>query len=206
MALKFNSVESASPPASGAPDNSEAQAYLSARDAGQIPALARAAVESFILERGVIKPARASHTPLLTRPAACFVCIKTLGRQLRGCIGAVEPEQPSLAEEVINNAIKAATRDRRFKPVAADELPSLSYSVDVLGSLEPAAFEDLDPSIFGVVVTNRTGSRRGLLLPALDGIRTADEQVGVAARKAGIPAGEPLKLYRFRTQRFGEPT
>jgi AMMECR1 domain-containing protein len=53
-------------------------------------------------------------------------------------------------------------------------------------------------------VTDRAGSRRGLLLPAIESIGTARQQVGVAARKAGIRADEPLRLYRFRTHRFSE--
>jgi AMMECR1 domain-containing protein len=105
---------------------------------------------------------------------------------------------------VIVNAIKAATRDTRFEPLSSDELPSLRYSVDVLGRLEPAEFDDLNPSVFGVVVTNHSGSRRGLLLPAIESITTSGQQVSVAARKAGIEADEPLKLYRFRTHRFSE--
>ena len=66
--------------------------------------------------------------------------------------------------------------------------------------------EDLDPSVFGVVVMNDSGTRRGLLLPNIDGIRTASQQVGVAARKAGIGERETVKLFRFRTRRFQEST
>ena len=173
---------------------------------GEVTALARAAVEIFVLERRVIEPESSHRTSLLSRPSACFVCIKTHGRDLRGCIGTVEPEKSTLAEEVIVNAIKAATRDPRFKPLSGDEIPSMRYSVDVLGSLEPAEFEDLDPAVFGVVVAERSGSRRGLLLPAIEGIRTAAQQVSVAARKAGIEPGAPISFYRFRTQRFSEWT
>jgi AmmeMemoRadiSam system protein A len=171
---------------------------------GQITALARAAVETYILKRRVIEPTRSTQPSLLDRPAACFVCIKTFGRDLRGCIGTVEPEEPTLAEEVIVNAVKAATRDPRFKPLSGDELPSLRYSVDVLGSLEPAEFDDLNPSVFGVVVMDGSGLRRGLLLPSIESIKTAAQQVSVAAMKAGIEADVPLMLYRFRTHRFSE--
>src|SRR5688500_17382909 len=171
---------------------------------GQITSLARAAVETYVLRRRVIKPARPAQTSLLSQPSACFVCIKTVGLDLRGCIGTVEPEEGTLAEEIIVNAIKAATRDPRFQPLSGDELPSLRYSVDVLGRPEPAEFEDLNPSVFGVVVTDHSGRRRGLLLPAIESIRTPAQQVGVAARKAGIEPHEPLKLYRFRTHRFSE--
>ena len=170
----------------------------------QITTLARTAVETYVLKRRVIEPTRFPQTSLLNRPSACFVCIKTLGRELRGCIGTVEPEKATLAEEVIVNAIKAATHDPRFKPLSSDEIPSLRYSVDVLGRLEPAEFDELDPSVFGVVVTDDLGSRRGLLLPAIEGIKTAAQQVSVAAMKAGIETDTPLKLYRFRTHRFSE--
>jgi AmmeMemoRadiSam system protein A len=204
MATKIESVESASPSAAESFNDTEAHASQLLSGGGQITALARAAVETYVLKLETIEPADSPRTSLLNRPAACFVCIKTLGRELRGCIGTVKPEKSTLAEEVIVNAIKAATRDPRFEPLLGDELPSLRYSVDVLGSLEPAEFDDLNPSIFGVVVTNRSGSRRGLLLPAIENIRTAGQQVSVAARKAGIEVGETLKLYRFRTHRFSE--
>ena len=213
MALKVEDVKkSAGPPAAEAPNGPEAEAPNGPEaeapqpvsDGLQITSLARTAVETFVTRRLVIEPTPSPGSCILSRPSACFVCIKTLGRELRGCIGTTQPEKRTLAEEVVANAIKAATRDPRFEPLSADELPSLRYSVDVLGSLEPAEFEELDPAVFGVVVTDYTGSRRGLLLPALENIRTAGQQVCVAASKAGINPAEPLKLYRFRTQRFSE--
>ena len=179
-------------------------AALDPCDADSITGLARNAVETYVLSRRVLEPPTFPDESPLGNPSACFVCIKTRVRQLRGCIGTVEPAHPTLAEEVIANAVKAATRDPRFRPVACDELPSLLYSVDVLGSLEPTRLEDLNPAAFGVVVTDRSGSRRGLLLPAIESIETADQQVRVAAGKAGIQPGEPLRLYRFRTRRFSE--
>lgn len=169
-----------------------------------LPSLARRAVETFVLKRKVVEPERGVASSLLSQRSACFVSIKIEGQELRGCVGTIEPEHDSLAEEVVNNAIKAATRDPRFPPISAEELSLLRYSVDVLGGLEPATLEDLDPSVFGVVVTNDSGTRRGLLLPNIDGIRTADQQVGVAARKAGISPRATVKLFRFRTRRFQE--
>ncbi|MBV8855991.1 MAG: AmmeMemoRadiSam system protein A [Acidobacteria bacterium] len=191
-------------PAALNPGVAEAQEDSFERDGGQLTELARKAVETYVLGGHAFEPPAFPETSPLGRPSACFVCIKTVGRELRGCIGTVEPEHTTLAEEIVANAVKAATRDPRFRPVSGDELPSLLYSVDVLGSLEPARFEDLNPAAFGVVVTDRSGSRRGLLLPDIESIETAGQQVGVAARKAGIKPGEPLRLYRFRTRRFSE--
>jgi len=64
--------------------------------------------------------------------------------------------------------------------------------------------EDLDPAIYGVIVEDDSDFRRGLLLPDIPGVETAAMQVEIAARKAGIPSGTPLKLSRFRVERFNE--
>ena len=203
MDVKATSLEHTTPAALNA-GVAEAREESFARDEGRLTELARKAVEAYVLLGQIIEPPTFPETSPLGRPSACFVCIKTRARELRGCIGTVEPEYATLAEEVTANAVKAATRDPRFRPVSGDELPSLLYSVDVLGTLEPARFEELNPSAFGVVVTDQSGSRRGLLLPDIESIETAGQQVGVAARKAGIKPGEPLRLYRFRTRRFSE--
>lgn len=170
----------------------------------ELPALARRAVESYV--RGERAP-RADDThdaPLLTQPAACFVSIKTDDGELRGCIGTVEAARASLAEELIANAVSAATRDPRFPPVSAEELPRLRYSVDVLSEPEPAQFEDLDPKNYGVIVEDEAGTRRGLLLPDIEGVETAAQQVQIATRKAGISPRESVRLSRFRVRRFSE--
>jgi AmmeMemoRadiSam system protein A len=192
--------EPASAPSGGA------QASPSAQTGGgvELPALARRAVEIFVLERRVIGLSQTAPSPLLSQRLPCFVCIKTFDRDLRGCIGMIEPEKETLAEEVVANAISAATCDPRFRPVSADELPFLHYSVDVLDPAEPARLEDLDPAVFGVIVTDHRGLRRGLLLPNIEGIATASQQVQIAARKAGIAPHEPLRLLRFRARRFKE--
>jgi AmmeMemoRadiSam system protein A/AmmeMemoRadiSam system protein B len=184
------------------------QAQNSSIDEEILPALACRAVETFIRDRRIIEPPVGLGAQLLQREAACFVSIKTVDGQLRGCIGTIEPTQPTLAEELIANAISAATRDPRFPPVAADELSHLCYSVDVLSKPEPAQFEDLNPAIFGLIVEDETGTQRGLLLPDIEGIETAAQQVEIATRKAGITPSttttSSLKLYRFRVRRFRE--
>jgi AmmeMemoRadiSam system protein A len=180
------------------------RSVLEGNDDELLPALARRAVETFVLERGVFVPETYPETSILTRKSACFVSIKTAQRDLRGCIGNVAPVKPTLAEEIVTNAINAATRDPRFFPVIAEELPHLRYSVDVLFEPEPARLEDLNPAIFGVIVEDETMRRRGLLLPDIDGIETAAQQVQIAARKAGIAPEAPLKLHRFRVRRFRE--
>ena len=168
-----------------------------------LPALARLAIETFVLTRKRIT-APGKPSALLSARAGCFVSLKTHEGDLRGCIGTIEPAKRTLAEELIANAISAATRDPRFDPVAAGELKGLRYSVDILGAPEPASFEDLDPRIYGVIVEDESGRLRGLLLPDIPGVNDTQQQVDIAARKAGIAPGKTLKLSRFRVDRFRE--
>lgn len=167
-----------------------------------LPAIARKAVEAFVRTGKQIPSPEENE--LLRARAACFVSLKTRTGDLRGCLGTIEPAKQTLAEELVANAINAATRDPRFPPVAAHELADLVYSVDVLESPEPTTLEDLDPSEYGVIVEDESGFARGLLLPAIEGVDTVQKQVDIAARKAGIPAGTPVKLSRFKVHRYRE--
>ena len=131
--------------------------------------------------------------------AGAFVSIHKQGR-LRGCIGTIAPTRSSLAEEIIHNAVSAATRDPRFDPIRPEELKWLEISVDVLGEPEPIdSVAELDVKRYGVIVTN--GGRRGLLLPDLEGVDTPEQQVEIARRKAGIGPDEAVLLERFEVVR-----
>jgi AmmeMemoRadiSam system protein A len=168
-----------------------------------VPGLARRAVETFIRE-GEMLDAPAAHSGLLAERAPCFVCLKTRDGELRGCIGTIEAVKQSLAEEIVANAVSAAIHDPRFDPVRENELDDLVYSVDVLLAPEPAVVEELDPKVYGVIVEDESESRRGLLLPDIPGVETAEQQVEIATRKAGIPLGTPVKLSRFKVERYRE--
>lgn len=161
--------------------------------------LARHATEMYVKAgRRAALPADTSEE-LREQRAGVFVCIKKHG-ELRGCIGTTQATEANLGEEIIRNAIDCATKDPRFAPVAPEELTELKYTVDVLSLPEAVAGEaDLDPSRYGVVV--KSGWRSGLLLPDLEGVDTAAQQVDIARRKAGISAGESVTLYRFTATR-----
>ena len=136
---------------------------------------------------------------LLTSRAGAFVSVHE-GGALRGCIGTIGPTRATLAEEIIGNAISAATQDPRFSPIRPEELPMLEISVDVLGEPEDIdSEEELDVKRYGVIVTN--GGRRGLLLPDLEGVDTVRQQVQIAKQKAGIQPHENVRLQRFEVIR-----
>jgi AmmeMemoRadiSam system protein A len=129
-------------------------------------------------------------------------------RDLRGCIGHVEADEP-LGIVVPRCALAAATEDPRFPPVVAAELPDLEIELSLLGPLEPiAGAADVEVGRHGLVV--RQGWRRGLLLPqvAVEWRWTAEEFLVHTCRKAGLPRDawkRGAQLWRFDAEVFAEP-
>ncbi|MEK6681778.1 MAG: AmmeMemoRadiSam system protein A [Nitrospirota bacterium] len=161
--------------------------------------LAKDAISEYVKNRRILTPPE-NLTAEMKGRAGVFVSLKKRG-MLRGCIGTFSPATSNIAEEIIQNAISAAINDPRFSPVAPSELEEIDYSVDVLSAPEKVSGpEGLDPKIYGVIV--KGGSRRGLLLPDIEGVDTVEEQVEIAKRKAGIYPYEPVELYRFEVKRY----
>jgi len=166
--------------------------------------LARRTIEVYVQEREQIEPPQ-ELAEGMRRRAGAFVTIHRHGR-LRGCIGTIQPACKSVAEEVIRNAISAATRDPRFPPVSGSELKDLEIKVDVLSEPEPVDnLDQLDPKRYGLIVESLSHPRkRGLLLPDLEGIETVEEQVyWTRYHKAGITdPDEAVQMYRFEVKRY----
>lgn len=161
--------------------------------------LARKSMEEYVRTGKVIEIPNGLPEEMYRQKAGVFVSIKKEGN-LRGCIGTLAAACPSVAEEIVYNAISASTNDPRFSPIEPSELDRLTISVDVLGEMEKIESPDLlDVKKYGVVVTK--GRKRGLLLPNLDGIESVEEQIAIARQKAGIHEGETVSLERFEVVR-----
>ncbi len=162
--------------------------------------LAQKAVEAYVTG-GSLEKLIADVPDQFRGRSGVFVSVHKEGI-LRGCIGTAEPGAGNIAEEIVQNAISAATEDPRFAPVSIEELGLLDYSVDILS--EPAkvtGFSDLDPKKYGVICVK--GNRKGLLLPDLPGVNTVSEQLSIAKKKAGIsPADSQVRIYRFTVSRY----
>ena len=166
--------------------------------------LAKKTVENWVKHGKKIQP----PSPLpdeFKRRAGCFVTLYKDGN-LRGCIGTILPVYDNLAEEIIENAIAACSRDPRFYPVEEWELPHIEYKVDVLS--EPVmvkSLDELNPKKYGVIVVSVDNPyKKGVLLPDLDGVDTVEEQLAIAMAKAGIHRDEPINIYKFTVERYGE--
>jgi AmmeMemoRadiSam system protein A len=162
--------------------------------------LARETIENYIKQGKIITPPLDLPEEMINQKAGAFVSLKKSGN-LRGCIGTFMPTQENIAQEIIKNAIGAAVDDPRFSPVTVSELGDLTISVDVLSYPEEIFdVSELDPEKYGVIVSS--GYKKGLLLPDLEGVDTAEEQMDIAKRKAGIYPGEKVKLHRFEVKRY----
>jgi len=162
--------------------------------------LAKAALEARIRHHKILDVQTAAPAEeLLHARGGVFVSLHKFG-ELRGCIGTIGPTTDSLAEEIIQNAISAATGDPRFKPVAVEELSYLTVHVDVLNPAEPARKQDLDPKKYGIIVEK--SRNRGLLLPDLEGVDTVEQQLNIACRKGGIDPEGTYQISRFTVTRY----
>lgn len=161
--------------------------------------LARETIEKYITTGRIIEVPEGLPEEMTGRQAGAFVSIHKHGA-LRGCIGTIMATTDSVAQEIINNAISASTKDPRFDPITKDELEWLDINVDILGDPEDIDSPDeLDVKRYGVIVS--AGYKRGLLLPDLDGVDSVEQQIDIARRKGGIGEREKYKLQRFEVIR-----
>jgi AmmeMemoRadiSam system protein A len=152
------------------------------------------------LEKGFPLPCPSPLPKGMQQQAGTFVTIKK-NRLLRGCIGTIQPKYANVAEEVIQNAIKAMSEDPRFPAVEIQELKELTFSVDILTI--PEKIKDtasLDVKRYGLIVQNE--NKKGLLLPNLENIKTIDQQLKACLNKGGMKETDNYELYRFKVKRL----
>ncbi|WP_239996513.1 AmmeMemoRadiSam system protein A [Photobacterium phosphoreum] len=128
----------------------------------QLLDIARDAIRGHFSEKAISTsaPNLDHYNRKMLQSAACFVTLEVNG-QLQGCIGSTIATKP-LILEMHNKAIGSAYEDRRFMPLAEDQLDDLSIEVEVLSPLviqpfstEAELFEYLSHHKQGVQLTDR---------------------------------------------------
>ena len=136
----------------------------------------------------------------LLAPKGVFVSIKQNG-VLRGCMGTIYPSKATVMDEIVQNALLAASNDPRFEAIVESELSLLTVSVDVLSTPEIIHNKNvLSPERLGVIVYK--GDAYGVLLPNLEGIDTVEDQLKIASNKAGFHVDEIEKIACFTVDRY----
>jgi AmmeMemoRadiSam system protein A len=142
---------------------------------------------------------------------ACFITL-THEAKLRGCIGTLRAHRP-LGEDVKANAVAAAFRDPRFKPLTVNEFDTIDVEISLLSLLEPIAFTDqtdalkqLRVGVDGVVF--QYGHHRSTFLPQV--WRDFAEPTDFMAHlkyKAGLPPDfwdHEIELSRYTVTKWRE--
>ncbi len=164
-----------------------------------LPQLARETLEHYFATGDLLSPPE----PLpqsWRRSTGVFVTLSQQG-QTRGCWGTLISASPDLAQATIRAAVGAATRDPRYPPLRATELPQISIQVALVEQVAPIqSITEVDPTQAGVFV--RAGSQGGVLLPGE--ALTSDWQIATARRWAGIPPGVPVEIFRVEAQLLHE--
>ena len=178
------------------------------QDAGNVLLpLARAAIAG---QLGTPLTAREDADWLHTT-AASFVTLMQQD-QLRGCIGTLEAHRTLIAD-VKANAVAAAFRDPRFKPLAKHEFDATRVEISVLSAVANVSFRDEDdalaqirPGIDGVIF--EYGYHRSTFLPQVwEDFSDPRLFFGHLKRKAGLPPDfwDPaVRLSRYTVSKWSE--
>ena len=142
---------------------------------------------------------------------ATFVTLTEDG-ELRGCIGSLRRSRP-LGEDVIANAVAAASEDPRFEPLQADELDKVGVEVSLLSEPEYLELADEDallaqlrPHEDGLILFS--GCRSATFLPQVwEQLPAPRDFLAALKRKAGLTPDRPvpgLMAARYQVRKWKE--
>ena len=171
--------------------------------------VARDAIEHHLLDRDL----KVDFPSWCEEKRGVFVTLETYPkRELRGCIGYVEPLKP-LREGVVECAIEACY-DPRFPPLTSRELDHITVEVSILTPLERvegenqlAKLKKIEEFKHGVLLSLR--GRRAVFLPQVWEVLPRKEDFFThLALKAGLAPedwkDEECEIYRFEVQAWRE--
>jgi AmmeMemoRadiSam system protein A len=137
----------------------------------------------------------------------------TIGGNLRGCIGHIIPQE-SLIEGIRVNAINAAFKDPRFRPLDREEWKRVRIEISILTDPKPLSYSNADellkklrPGIDGVIL--KKGYRQSTFLPQVwDQLPRKEEFLNHLCLKAGLDGDEwkkgGLEVSTYQVQAFEE--
>ena len=173
--------------------------------AGTLLPIARASIAS---QLGKTHAADES-APWLRAQGASFITLN-LAKKLRGCIGSLQAHRP-LLDDVKANALAAAFKDPRFKPLTAAEYENIEVEISLLSALSTMNFSDeasalaqLTPHVHGLIF--EYGHHRSTFLPQVwDTFADPVMFIAHLKQKAGLPPNfwEPgVKLHTYTVAKF----
>jgi AmmeMemoRadiSam system protein A len=151
-------------------------------------------------------------SPKFSERHGTFVTL-TINRGLRGCIGHIIPQE-TLIEGVRVNALNAAFRDPRFRPLSKKEFEQIKIEVSVLTEPRPLVYSNaadllqkLRPRTDGVII--KQGYHQATFLPQV-WEQLGDKKAFLThlCMKAGLSGDawqhEELEVLTYQVQAFEE--
>jgi len=186
--------------------NETSPEWLSASDQAFLLRLARRSIEHGLRYGRPLEPEIPTDNPALRAPRAVFVTLHRF-KELRGCIGTLEADEP-LVRNVAIYSYHAAFSDTRFEPLTWEELPDVEIQISILSPLEELRFaseEDLlrqiRPGIDGLLLED--DEYRGTFLPSVwESLPDKHEFLRKLKRKAGLSEdhwSDTLRVWRYTT-------
>jgi AmmeMemoRadiSam system protein A len=173
---------------------------------------ARETIQNAFLEQIPEAARQAACSPIFSERRGTFVTLTMEGR-LRGCIGHIIPQEP-LIEGVKLNAIQAAFRDPRFRPLSKGEIDRVKIEVSILTEPMPLPYSDGDdlkhklrPGTDGVII--KKGYQQATFLPQVwEQLPEREDFLTHLCLKAGLSGDawkhEKLHVSTYQVQAFEE--
>jgi len=129
--------------------------------------LSRQTLYWYLEDGSVPKIEKKYQTSGLLQKRSCFVTLRDIKGNLRGCMGMFDSVDMFLYENVIDRTVASLTKDSRFanNRINYDDLNSILIEISVLGKARPLEFTSpesllskLNPGIDGVILTTPYGS------------------------------------------------
>ncbi|NMC98438.1 MAG: AmmeMemoRadiSam system protein B [Bacteroidales bacterium] len=146
------------------------------------------------------------NEPFAQKHYGVFVSLYN-NNELRGCIGTFQT-QKTLAQNIHDMAIAAATRDHRFRPVDSTELNDLTIEISILSPLKKIYnISEIVLGTHGIYIIK--GTKSGTFLPQVAKKTgwTKEELLGHCSRdkaEIGWDGWKDAEIYIYETVVFGE--
>lgn len=139
------------------------------------------------------------------KKAGVFVSLHK-GKDLRGCIGFIEPIA-TIWDAVAENTISAATNDFRFSPVTADELDNIKIEISILTPPVQCLREEIEPDKNGVII--QSGTHKATYLPQVwSSLNEPEQFYSSLCQKAGLEQNcwqsKNVKFFKYEAIVFYE--
>lgn len=160
--------------------------------------LTRLSLEYYIMEGKFFNPTMFFIDEALGCDSSTFVSIYIRGK-LRGWVGTIEKKSHRLLADIVENAIKAGVKDLRFPMVDVEELPYLTYIVDIVSKPIEITEENiglLNHGEHGIILVYK--ERRTLVLPRVNKTNSIEEQIQLAKKMPEFRKNLNIFLSIFR--------